>query len=383
MLEVRLQSRDHYARGLEHGQALKKEIREMKALYDRFLRELPDVLDVSPFQKWYLKTALGQRTLGKKLFNLTKKFAIPSVYTEEIRGIAEGADVSVEFITVLNLFDDIFSILVRNAGPVGAKCSGAAVKTPYGWLVGCNSDYGIFLSELGKLTTLFYHPDCVVLGYPGFIGALMGMNHHGVVIQQLVVPVNNGRFEGIPASLLFRLTLENARSAEEAVNMFLSCPKVVGNNALIAASHQEAAVLEISPTASYRTRDNSGNPEEWATVTNHFTNPNMRLFYRISVPSKFSFAIQEENFYTKKFSEIRLARLRELLKTFHPETAEDLQKVMADEVLTGRLNGHCSTVACLIFNPSRLEFWFADNKGRVPAAEGALQHRRIFLSSVL
>ncbi len=103
-----------------------------------------------------------------------------------------------------------------------------------------------------RYTTLFiYHPSggiqFAVVGWPGMIGAVSGMNELGLTIASMEVPRDSRPPSAMPYSLLYRTILERCRTVDDAINLLQSTPRQSANNLMLMDAAGRRAVAEITP----------------------------------------------------------------------------------------------------------------------------------------
>lgn len=202
-----------YEMGFQQGALLKEDIRELvRFLFDVKAKELKinvGGLKVQPDAKAIIAgIAAGQRKY------------VPPRFFEEMRGVADGAGMSVDEIVVANFIPEMF------------HCSGFALAgsaTKDGTLYhGRILDYGCDwrLQEHAILTIA--EPDgkipFVNVTYAGFIGSVTGMNARSVSIGEMG-GAGLGHWSGVPMSFLVRMALEEADDLDEAIAVFRDHPR--------------------------------------------------------------------------------------------------------------------------------------------------------------
>jgi hypothetical protein len=201
-----------YAMGYQQGALLKGEIRELV----RFLfavKAKQATLEVGGLKLLDPRRAI----LG---IAATQKKYIPQRFTEELRGLADGAGLSVDDVTAANFIPELF------------HCSGFALSgsaTRDGTLYhGRILDYGCDwrLQEFAVVTIA--EPEgkipFVNVTYAGFIGSVTGMNAQQVSIGEMGGR-GLGHWEGVPMSLLVRMALEEAGDLDAAIGIFRDHPR--------------------------------------------------------------------------------------------------------------------------------------------------------------
>lgn len=292
-----------YARGRQHGLALRLEIRELR---DRLYRDII-------FRRG--------RTMGAGfsgvLYTLLSRMHpfIPRELRAEMHGVADGAGVPYRDVLLFNCFDDVLHALgqlnpliapllqhrfvaqlierTNGIGRGGARgafaCSSfiltgdkSATGAP---IQGRNLDYAIHDD--------FIDPDNVVprtlretlivfvvrpqrgepfaaVGWPGFVGLVTAMNGAGLSLACMTSTVPRETPNGTPLLLLYRLVGQYARSLDEAEWLLRGAKRTIGNNLSVAsASEADGRLYEFTPRrfAAVRPRDGL------LRATNHFQHP--------------------------------------------------------------------------------------------------------------
>jgi len=236
-----------YQLGYQHGEQLKEAIAyNVKRLVDERLFAYPEHPHVKSF--------LTQ--LPKIL-----KF-VPLDYLQEIRGVAEGADVPYEKVLLMNLFPEMF------------HCSGLVVKgkaTKYQKLYHVRVlDYAIGIDLQDTAVLMVVQPagklPFLNVSYAGFIGSVTGMNSQGIAIGE-IGGKGYGSYEGMPMPFLLRTILENANNLEEVKEILALTTRTCeyyylfsdGKNSASMGVYATGRQLEFfEPGASYALFDGMG-----------------------------------------------------------------------------------------------------------------------------
>ena len=201
-----------YEMGYQQGALLKDDIREMvHFLFDVKAKEMK--VEVAGFNLLSPKRAIAGIAATQKKF-------VPARFHEELRGLADGAGMTVEDVTVANFIPEMFHCS-------GFALSGSATKD--GTLYhGRILDYGCDwkLQEHPVLTIA--EPDgkipYVNVTYAGFIGSVTGMNAKQISIGEMGGR-GLGHWEGVPMAFLLRMALEEANTLDEAIATFRDHPR--------------------------------------------------------------------------------------------------------------------------------------------------------------
>ena len=200
-----------YAMGFQQGAMLRDDIREnVRYLFDVKAKELKAEIGGIKIEPKRLIASIVERQ---------RKF-IPSRFFDEMKGVADGAGMTVEDIIVANFIPELF------------HCSGFAIggsATRGGALYhGRILDYGCdwHLQDHAILTVA--EPTGRVafanVTYAGFIGSVTGMNAERISIGEMGGK-GLGHWEGIPMAILVRMALEGSKSLDEAVAVFRDNPR--------------------------------------------------------------------------------------------------------------------------------------------------------------
>ena len=193
--------RDALRDGLSAGSPLKDEIHEnVRYLFDVKGKEMK--VEMAGIK------LLDPRRVIAGIAAQQKKY-VPARYFEEMKGVADGAGMSVQDIIVANFIPELF------------HCSGFALcgtATKDGKLYhGRILDYGCDwrLQEHAVLTVA--EPDGLIpfvnVTYAGFIGSVTGMNAEKISIGEMGGK-GLGHWDGVPMAFLMRMVLEEAKTLD-------------------------------------------------------------------------------------------------------------------------------------------------------------------------
>lgn len=231
-------------------------------------RQLGAMLADQIFQSYDLiKTMLAETGLpepfitpiGSKAWSFYAKY-VPAAYLDELRGIADAAaetgipltpDIleTVAAVPEFTSYWQIEQMLSRITGesqndvePVwdGKERKGPAIecsafmawgsRCENGKLYGCrNLDWAKDMGIAANKCVMVYHPfdengepgpASAVFGYLGMLGALAGINEHGVALSQVGAFNARETLEGRPWHYVFREALDNAHNLDEACGVF-------------------------------------------------------------------------------------------------------------------------------------------------------------------
>lgn len=162
---------------------------------------------------------------------------IPPAYIEEMRSLAASAGVDYEKILALNAIADIDSCYMQSI----LHCTNCVISSvsENGVLLlhGRNIDFPVS-EDLNRRAALIVvrsaygdaRHSTAHFTWAGMIGGYTGCNSAGVSMSEVISPVRNCTPEGLPLGLLFRSTLENSASANDAMDIIQSAPRIGGNN---------------------------------------------------------------------------------------------------------------------------------------------------------
>ena len=202
-----------YEMGFQQGALLKDDIRELvRFLFDVKAKELK--IDVAG-----MKVQPNVKAIIAAIAASQRKYVPPRFY-EELQGVADGAGMTVEEITVANFIPEMF------------HCSGFAISgsaTRDGTLYhGRILDYGCDWRLQDHAILTVAEPDgkipFVNVTYAGFIGSVTGMNAKHVSIGEMG-GAGRGHWAGVPMSFLVRMALEEADDLDEAIAIFRDNPR--------------------------------------------------------------------------------------------------------------------------------------------------------------
>lgn len=200
-----------YEMGFQHGVLLKEHVKaNLNHLLDDQFKKVR--LDLPGFQ-------IGPENLVAGIVELQKPH-IPAWYTEEIRGVAEGAGLPVGRVTRGNFVPELF------------HCSGFAIMgaaTQDGVMYhGRVLDYATDWRLQEHAVLVVSRPDkgvaSVNVTFAGFVGSVTGMNAEKISIGEMGGR-GLGHWNGVPMAVLVRWALRDAKSLDEALAIFRDHPR--------------------------------------------------------------------------------------------------------------------------------------------------------------
>jgi hypothetical protein len=201
-----------YEMGFQQGALLKQDIRALvHFLFDVKAQELK--AEIGGINLLNPKRAIGG-------IAATQKKYVPERFHEELRGLADGAGLSVQDATIANFIPELFHCS-------GFALSGSATKD--GTLYhGRILDYGCDWQLQDHAVLTIAEPEgkipFVNVTYAGFIGSVTGMNAKNISIGEMGGR-GLGHWEGVPMAFLVRMALEEASTLDEAIAVFRDHPR--------------------------------------------------------------------------------------------------------------------------------------------------------------
>ncbi|NLE77714.1 MAG: hypothetical protein GX605_13305, partial [Chloroflexi bacterium] len=167
--------------------------------------------------------------------------ALPAQAWHELRGIAEGAGISLEAALLLNLWEppsDAAAASESLAFAFAEHPSGRAALGVRGQTL-C-SDPLVF-----KAVSTAEGGSYGLLGRPGDLGGWIGLNKAGVALASLPAASADQRLGGLPSTTLLGLALQASTTAEGAARWLAQARRSGGGGALLVeGSSGQAALLE-------------------------------------------------------------------------------------------------------------------------------------------
>jgi isopenicillin-N N-acyltransferase-like protein len=223
-----------YEMGLQHGKLLSSHIRENIKF---ILEEKGDrtLADIGPLR-------ITPRSVLPAIVEIQRPY-VSRAYWDELRGLAEGAEVPLADVQVANFIPELF------------HCSGFAVMnsaTANGTLYhGRVLDYDVGMGLQKHAVLIVCQPagriPFVNVGYAGFIGCVTGMNAQHVSVGEMGGG-GLGAWQGTPMALLVREALETAPDLDAAVEVFRTHPRTCEYYYVVADGKTNRAVgMEATP----------------------------------------------------------------------------------------------------------------------------------------
>jgi isopenicillin-N N-acyltransferase-like protein len=285
-------------RGCQQGEGARPQILNALTLYKEIL---PEEMDMT----W----EVGKREARKFLPYAEEAFAWA---VEELRGIAEGADVDFEDVWTLNCYEGLIYVRQDMWGCTSLAVRGEHTANGHG-LMAHNEDWSSVDRENVYLVRAQpgAGPAFLAMTY-GPLLVNIGLNEHGIGVAINSVYPTDARV-GVPRVVFSRAVL-NLRTIGEAIRACVPKLRAGGYNYVLADPNGELYSIETSPT----TQDILYGEDGWIVHTNHYLSPKMR---EIEQPGTYS------------SSNARYNRARRLLKAqLGRVSVESLQTLLRDHV---------------------------------------------------
>ena len=241
-----------YEVGLQHGTALKQEIQESVADYKSNVSKMFGEDNGKKIIDW---------ALSKTKFKVDLEKHVPDLVTEA-KGIANGAEVTLDDILMLGMYEEVYEAGPHKIGvggdpekSLGHGCSAFTIFSGGKRFSGQNMDYSENL--LGKQMIIKAdYGDLKMLRY-GFVGNAggTGVNNHGLSIWVTTLPQGQKRDDdGVGGDATARALLES-KSVDEAVAKLRNLPRFgtlsytitdPKKGVIVEASADEFAVREMT-----------------------------------------------------------------------------------------------------------------------------------------
>ena len=293
---------DSYECGYQHGSQAKSLVRENVDLYLRL---------------WKTSKGLDRRlVLGK-----TREF-IPVIerydpdILEELRGVADGAELSLEEIIALNARYEF--IWAERLGAVPSECTSMvalpeATKSGH-TLLAQNWDYLAEVSDRCIILEIRQKdkPNIVMHTEAGIIGQ-KGLNSAGIGIVVNALMTDKDRFEpAVPFWLMCRKVL-NSESFGSALSAILNCKRAVSGNIIVA--HADGVAVDVEATS----KDFAFIFPDKGVIAhaNHFVNLRLTLSvtdkFVTEDPSSVYRLLRAKSFLDQKKTDLTIADFKQIL----------------------------------------------------------------------
>lgn len=206
------------------------------------VKDLLHVL-IRDFLHFLFRDEARRRIALEKARSLEKH--IPEQYLEELRGISETSGAPYEDLLIANTFTEDYRAFLCTTLAVRRSASADGEI-----IIGRNLDFvtaGV-LQHYSMVTV--YRPEngrsFAAITWPGFIGAVSGMNSSGLTSAMLIS--FNGDFSSghIPSTIAFRMLLEQCETVDEAIRLLEKNPIAGPFNLMLADAAGEMSVAELA-----------------------------------------------------------------------------------------------------------------------------------------
>jgi isopenicillin-N N-acyltransferase like protein len=336
-------------RGRQHGELIRERV---QLGVDRYMERFAHFAELSR----------EQAQDAARAFILPVEAYDPEIL-EEIRGIAEGAELPFDEVLAMNCRSELMFAVQR------PECSSFALQpsvTADGHTyVGQNWDWAPDIAETIAVVLIKQEPDkpdVLLLDEAGIVGR-MGLNSAGIGLCTNTLIADQGPPEGVPYNMLLRGVL-NQRRLDDAIGALIRPPRAICANYLIGDAAGQTIDVEIAPTGFDYVPPRDG----VITHGNHFAGGRLGLHDR-------SVEKWPDSLY-------RECRLRQLLEVHAPSiTVEHMQDALRDgfghpnaisrhaDAEQGRFE-QLQTIASIIVDCNDQECWIAFG----PPDQGGYEH---------
>ena len=218
-----------YEMGFQHGALLKDHVRQnLKTLLVDKAKEAT-LVDVGPIK-------VTPRAAIEMIVAIQEPHIAPR-YVEEIKGLSDGAGISVADARAANFIPELFHC----SGFSLAKSATKNGNLLHGRVLDYATDWGL----QDHAVVVVYEPagrvPWVTIGYAGFLGSVTGMNAEHVSVGEMGGG-GLGHWNGRPMTLIVREALETAKSLEEAIAVFRDGPRTCQYYYVVADGETNEAV---------------------------------------------------------------------------------------------------------------------------------------------
>jgi isopenicillin-N N-acyltransferase like protein len=290
--------------------------------------------------------------------------AFDPVYLDEIRGIAEGADVEEADVLAINVRTEVmFAAKARAAEHRVGECSAFAVtpgRSADGHtLIGQNWDWLLHSADTVVVVEARQHdrPDYVTVVEAGLL-AKTGMNSSGIgLVTNALVSADDRGDPGVPYHFALRAILD-AETISDAYAVLQRARRSSSANYLIA--HRDGQAVNIE-----------GAPGDFSALFLTFPDDGLLLHTNHFASSELSAA--DVGLWVMPDSPFRLQRLREQLTPVASISLKEVRQALADHA--GHPSGVCchpderwdrleqgETVASVLMDLDERRMWIADGR---------------------
>ncbi|MFN7494572.1 MAG: C45 family autoproteolytic acyltransferase/hydrolase [Cyclobacteriaceae bacterium] len=324
MLELNLRGDSHYELGKSHGAILRKTIQE-------FVQQ--GVAGINRTRK----SPIAMTALPELISPYLKKISqqLPD-FEDEIRGLADGAQIPLEAAVLLQIRREVIG---TNQYTLTGDCSSVGIFKNEGTILAQTIDLDGSMTNLGNVFRISKRgkPEILQYCFAGLLG-YMGMNSAGLAVAINLV-VSDGWSDGISPYLLARKFLEQ-ESIDECLQV-VKTVSVASSRSFLIVDRTRLVTLEITPD-DYRVIEGI-----YQTHANHFLHPDFAKVDRLNV-------------FSKNSSIKRMIALDSYIKADQNETS--IKRAFADHSIypvgiCAHSDGmHNETVASVIMHPHQGKF---------------------------
>jgi isopenicillin-N N-acyltransferase like protein len=194
-----------------------------------------------------------------------------------MRGFSETCELTYEELLVGQCFLDIHKVALCST--IAAHDALSADGT---MLIGRNLDFpSLDIAHQANIVVIYEPEDSApyaIVTWPGFLGALTGLNTHGLAISMMLVygQSRHEHLNGQPFPVVFRRLLQECGTVREADALLAARPYCTSTNLIMADAHRTAARLQLhpaNPVVEY-----TGPEQPAAICTNHYLDRRIRSF---------------------------------------------------------------------------------------------------------
>ncbi|MCA8915686.1 MAG: hypothetical protein KDB90_09765 [Planctomycetes bacterium] len=202
---------------------------------------------------------------------------MPDWFIEEMRGFSESSELTYDEMLVGQTFLDIHKV---------AACSTIAAHdnlTPDGeMLMGRNLDFpSLSIAHEANIVVVYQPndgPAYASVTWPGLLGALTGVNTHGLALSMMLVygHQSDEHLDGQPFPLVFRRLLQECASVRQADSLLQTKPHCTATNLILADATRTAARFQLPPNdvvVEYTSKDHPA-----TACTNHYHERRIKRF---------------------------------------------------------------------------------------------------------
>jgi isopenicillin-N N-acyltransferase-like protein len=239
-----------YEMGLEYGKNCKKEIRHSLSTFYLYgaMSLTPGFRSGHPKLRYMLLTFFTYKRKKNKLRSVAAKYEemiqrYRPEMIEEMRGIAEGAEVDYQDILYINAFPEIVESCSMWVACGKATSNGET-------LLGMNTDE-MKRTEKTQIV-LFAEPDdgyrFIGTAYAGAVGIFHGMNQNGLAFASMLLNIKKTETPPIamPYFVMLEAFMSKCANTDEAIALFKEFPKPSCPSAVFFADKVKAARIEAS-----------------------------------------------------------------------------------------------------------------------------------------